>query len=140
MAEPFADDGLSTDVAGFTDTSLPRLARLPLRRWWSADWFQPIARIGLLGDVEWPLEAQDGHRAVDLARLRAGLAPSRTLVATFTAEASGELFLYVNDAIAAVPFGPTIAGYYRDNTGAAVVAVEGVRVPPLPAGAAPPSP
>lgn len=176
MNHPFFDQTTMTDVAGFRSFSLRYLTGLPLRRWWSADWFQQIARVGASGDVEWPLLAVDGSEALELgqdvsgqeiptrfyeakeyaprlAELRRDKAkadPSRlgwcqklpdeeytaaekiqneqnlrkTYVSQFAAPESGELFLYINDAIAAVPFGPTITCFYNNNRGSAKVTIQ----------------
>jgi hypothetical protein len=67
MAEPYLDGPKVADIMGFRDNSLRYLAGLPLRRWWTADWFQPIARIGNRGNVEWVLQASDGATAPELA-------------------------------------------------------------------------
>jgi hypothetical protein len=47
-----------------------------------------------------------------------------TLVTSFTAPATGELFLYLNDAIFALPFLPPVTCFYRNNSGTARVVVE----------------
>ena len=57
----------------------------------------------------------------------------RTMVSSFVASESGELFLYVNDAIAAVPFGPTVTAFYDNNSGSATIVVEEIAAPALPA-------
>jgi hypothetical protein len=44
------------------------------------------------------------------------------------------LLLYLDDAIAAVPFGPVVTGFYRNNGSGAKVAVE-----PMPGPKPPPS-
>jgi hypothetical protein len=66
---------------------------VPLRRVVMADWFVPIARVGSRGDEEHPL-------------------PSRTT--EFTAQRSGELFLFVNDMVLPCPRWSCV---YRNNTG-----------------------
>jgi uncharacterized protein (DUF2235 family) len=182
MVEPFLDQTIMTDIAGFRDLSLRHLLALSVRRWWSADWFQPIARIGAAGDEEWPLQSIDGAEALNvgvgadgnpvpirfydapeyasrLKELQDGEPksdPSRlsgcqkipdselataqsirrkqqnlrtTYVSQFTAPDNGELFLYVNDAIAAVPFVPTIECFYVNNSGTAKVTIERSPVP-----------
>ncbi len=48
----------------------------------------------------------------------------RTFISEFTAPADGELILYVNDAIAAVPFFKTIEGFYENNSGSGKVTVK----------------
>ena len=155
MIEPYIDRTLMADIAGFHDFSPPYLVGLPIRRWWAAEWFQPIARIGAIGDVEWPLEALDGAEPVQGGRqvilpssMRLGwfdkmpeteyasvknswsTSDSRkTFVSQFAAPDDGELFLYVNDAIAAIPFGPTIWCLYDNNRGKAKITIERVPVP-----------
>jgi hypothetical protein len=47
----------------------------------------------------------------------------------FTARSDGELFLYVNDAIAAIPFW-TYKGFYANNTGNAKVTTKRSASPP----------
>jgi hypothetical protein len=174
--EPFFDQTLMPDIAGFKDVSLRHLSGQFILRWWTADWFQPIAKIGRTGSDAWPLISADGDTAVQigkdlfgnpvpenfhddasykdrLAELSRGLAkddPSRlaynqkippaelaraneiesryklrrTFISEFTAPADGELMLYVNDAIAAVPFFGTIEGFYENNSGSAKVTVK----------------
>jgi hypothetical protein len=52
---------------------------------------------------------------------RNGLRPSRTLIADIKAGATGELFLYVNDAVLLWPF--DVDTFYRNNSGTAQVEV-----------------
>jgi hypothetical protein len=181
MDRRFFDREIPSDVAGFHDTLLRHLVALPFRRWSSADWFQPIARIGASGDAEWPLIAIDGKEPVELtvdahgntippffyeddsygarlAELRRGeakLDPSRIgrcdklpenevraaeavwdkrdlrrrFVSQFVASESGELFLYVNDVLQALPFMGKISCYYDNNRGSAKVFVQKVAPP-----------
>jgi hypothetical protein len=197
MTEPFFDQTLITDIAGFEDISWRHLLALPIRRWWSADWFQPIARVGNTGIDAWPLISADGDTAIPTGQDAAGnpmpkrfyefvgkqdsygksqddpdnyaprLAelsrkkdknedPSRmspcqpipkdellaarkirakynlrnTYVSNFTARSDGELFLYVNDAIAAVPLLETSKCFYENNTGKAKVTIKHLASPP----------
>lgn len=80
------------EVTGLPDGSRHWVA-VPFRRVWSADWYQPIARMGDVGNVETALEPPDDAAPSDRDTLRARI----------TAEADGELFLYVNDAVLGVP-------------------------------------
>jgi hypothetical protein len=173
---PFFDQTIMTDIAGFKDISWRHLLAWPIRRWWSADWFQPIAKIGRTGSDAWPLISADGDTAVPtgqdaagnpmpkhfyedkdyaarLKELNGGEAkndPSRlwpsqkipaaelpaaekirakytlrkTYVSNFTARSDGELILYVNDAIAAIPFLRPYKGFYDNNTGMAKVTIK----------------
>ena len=50
----------------------------------------------------------------------------------FTARSDGELILYVNDAIAAIPFGKTITSFYENNTGKAKIRITRQLTPPPP--------
>ncbi len=145
MTKPFLDQTQPVDIAGFRASSFNYLLGVPLRRWWASDWFQPIARIGARGDAAWPLVAADGAEAVELGfdadgnkipATAAGADPKgphlrKTFVSQFVAPASGELFLYLNDAIAAVPFGPTVTRFYKNNSGSAKVVVERVAPPKI---------
>ncbi len=78
---------------------------------WSANWFQPIVRIGDVGNVEGPLEPPDDAAPTDRDSLRARI----------TAEADGELFLYVNDAVISVP--GSVDTFMKNNSGTASVKV-----------------
>ncbi len=154
--DPFFDQHMISSVIGFHDRSLRHILALPFRRWLDADWFQPIARIGRAGNVEWPLVSVDGARApaidprrdVVAAEMRLevwqavpdedrreflethALPPSRrTLVAEVVAPGDGELFLYLNDAIVAIPFGPDVERFYDNNAGSADVTIERIGLP-----------
>ena len=172
---PFFDQTIMTDIAGFREVSWRHFVAWPIRRWWSADWFQPIARIGRAGIDTWALESADGDMALPagtdtageefpkhfyddksyeerLKQLHSGRAeddPSRLAInqkipaaelakateirnqhkfrkiyaSNFTAHSDGELILYVNDAIAAIPFGETITSFYDNNTGKAKITI-----------------
>jgi hypothetical protein len=86
-------------------------ALIPFRRHIRQSWFVPIARVGADGADEYPLRSAD----VFIRQ-----APDKQLVAQFTARRSGELFLFVNDAV--VPW------LYAYNTGVAAVSVQPVEV------------
>jgi hypothetical protein len=72
MDEPYFDGAMMSDIAGFQNSSWQYLLGLPFRRWWSADWFQPVARIGAQGDVQWKLESIIGDEALPTGTDRAG--------------------------------------------------------------------
>ena len=59
---------------------------------------------------------------------RQGLAS--LMVADFTAEESGEVFLYVNDAIQFIPFLGPFDLFYRNNSGSAQVMLQRLPLPP----------
>lgn len=157
---PYLDGPDLTGIAGFTDTWWSRhtLAK-PLARWWAGDWFQPVARIGASGNVEWLLQSATGETAAaltkttrlpksawprmfdkavpesaDLSTRQEKARLRQRFVSTFTAQGTGELFLFVNDAVVAVPFLPTFLGFYANNNGAAKVTVELQPEPEIPAG------
>jgi hypothetical protein len=50
--------------------------------------------------------------------------PLTRLVAEFTAAKTGELFLYVNDAMPGIPFYGPVRAFYANNAGTARVTVE----------------
>jgi hypothetical protein len=179
---PFFDQTIMTDIAGFKDVSWRHLLAWPIRRWWTADWFQPIAKIGRTGSEAWALVSADGDTAIEAgkdiagqkipkhfyedadyaARLKelnsggAGKNPAklavnekipgselpaakkirekyqlrRTYVSNFTAPGDGELILYVNDAIAAIPFTKIFTWFYDNNTGKAKVTIKRLVSPP----------
>lgn len=54
-ADPWLNQTILTDVYGFDSGDVILVAGSVLRRWLSAAWLHPIARIGATGDVEWPL-------------------------------------------------------------------------------------
>ncbi|HEY5906760.1 MAG TPA: hypothetical protein VIZ31_01885, partial [Vicinamibacteria bacterium] len=86
----------------------------PFRRLWSAAWFVPIARIGARGSDQYPLDAS----ATEL-----------------TARTSGELLLFVNDAILPINLSPPSLGwgsYYSNNHGQATVVVTKLEDAPAP--------
>jgi hypothetical protein len=176
MTEPFFDQTLMTDVAGFKDSSLRHLSAQFILRWWTADWFQPIAKVGPTGSDAWPLVSADGDAALPVGTDRNGnsmpvhfsddpsyqarleqlhrgepandpsrlpipskIPPSelaaanaieskqalrRKFVSRFMSPQDGELMLYVNDAIAALPFLKTFSQFYENNSGAAKISLK----------------
>jgi hypothetical protein len=66
----------------------------PFRRIWGADWLTPVARIGTRGADHYVLDRPE---------------------TIFTARRTGELFLFVNDAIAPIPGG--WRRFYESNSG-----------------------
>ena len=56
------------------------------------------------------------------------------MVADFVAPESGELFLYVNDAIQSFPFFGPFKKYYGNNSGTAQVQLQRMPLPPAPSG------
>jgi uncharacterized protein (DUF2235 family) len=74
-----------------------------------------------------PIPDNDKAAAADVWRQQ-GL--SSRMVADFTPAASGELFLYVNDAIQLVPLLGPFDLYYKNNSGSAEVTVQRMPLPP----------
>jgi uncharacterized protein (DUF2235 family) len=153
------DKDRRTDVTGFAADDWRHFLGSPLKRWWRENWFQPIARIGEVGNYEHVLEP-----AAPLPVLRSGkcpaaeekreaawtndvaspasaefktaqvacdnqlnVRPSRVLISDITADATGELFLYVNDAVLTWP--RLIEIFYHNNSGAAKVTVTRILAP-----------
>jgi uncharacterized protein (DUF2235 family) len=87
-------------------------AVIPWRRTLDRPWFRPIARIGAKGSDEYPL---DPETAPALNKPNAD-----RVVAEFKTRRTGELFLYVNDAVLAWPF----QHFYTNNLGTGTVCIE----------------
>jgi hypothetical protein len=169
--KPFFDSTVISGVGGFRVNSLwsVHTLGLPIRRWWNAEWFQPIAGIAGKGGSEWPLLSldrtevptvdRDRHgapRPADAAAAVPGLTPrfddkgrmdedsagkaakaldqrlDQRLVARFTAQATGELYLYLNDAIYWLPTGGRSGVrtcFYENNRGQASVTIRKEALP-----------
>jgi hypothetical protein len=181
------DRTIMSGVNGFELHDLKHVAALPFRRWFKADWFQPVLRIGAKGDAELPLEEvnvmpgdrlpralkptepeDEGKQPVhvedtaefadaDSALRRSwrdfgtfepipdaalpaasdvwrkqGLAD--LMVADFVAGASGEVFLYVNDAAQILPFLGPLGSFYKNNSGTAKITLQRMPLPLSPSG------
>ena len=50
------DKGIRADVAGFSADNVRHYTASPLKRWWRENWFQPIARLGEVGNYEHVLQ------------------------------------------------------------------------------------
>lgn len=148
--EEWFDRSIHTDIQGFPAFDALHWSATPLKRWWTANWFAPIARVGRYGNEEYVLEPNaayhqrqyetvpdigGSHRdpitdeqAEELQRQDPTPPERLVLVAHVTAKSSGELFLFVNDAI----FTPPLLReyFYSNNRGKATVQVE--RVPAAP--------
>ena len=148
------DKGIRADVAGFSTDTFRHYTASPLKRWWRENWFQPIARIGEVGNYEHVLQpvaplptvrsravGACGEGPLRLGRhkrppspasaefkkaqleceARQGPRPNRVLISDITADATGELFLYVNDAVLTLPGLTNV--FFRNNSGTAKVTV-----------------
>ena len=179
--DPWFDQTIMSGVNGYKLNDLAHIMGLPLRRWYKADWFQPVLRIGAEGDAELPLEEINVMPADDLPRPLDPIRPGdkqtrpvraqetddmksnndavRTLdklkcdepipsallpaaqaawrkqgladrmVADFVAGASGEVFLYVNDAAQVFPFLGPLKLFYENNSGTAQVTLQRMPLP-----------
>jgi uncharacterized protein (DUF2235 family) len=100
-------------LAGFEANTMSVMSlAVPLRRSVSEPWFRPFARIGSTGRDTYVLQPVSGG----------GTATG--LVSELTARTSGELFLYVNDAVFGLPWLVDLS--YANNVGTASVVVERV--------------
>jgi hypothetical protein len=112
VASPAGFHSLSWDLT--TGQRALFKAVVPFRRMWNANWFVPVARVGRRGFDQYPL-AQTRNE--------------------FTARSSGELFLFVNDAIVPIglsPFQVSWKSYYGNNHGVASVKVTKLSAPAIP--------
>lgn len=160
MKEEWFDKGVRTDVAGFPTKEFLHYTATPMKRWWTKNWFLPVARIGRFGNYEYALEPSAPLPVIDYANQCPGkssalsgldairdtpnpisqeekerrlkcetvekkLHPSRTLISDIRAGASGELFIYVNDAVLLWPGYEKV--FYDNNIGTATVEVERIR-------------
>jgi uncharacterized protein (DUF2235 family) len=96
------DNTGDADANGLLRPMAVHLLATPLKRSWAVAWFRPIVRTGVYGDYEHPMNAAGSPK---------------TASATFVAEQSGEVFVYVNDAIALVPWYTKF--FYDNNHGSA---------------------
>ena len=132
------------------------MSATPLKRWWVQNWFKPIARIGEIGNDEYVLDPSDPfdaftysdfpcpgiERETDGDGVRAKIkdevgrelmkcAPTpesrKAVVTEIKARTSGELFLYVNDAVLMWP--KRSEQFFNNNTGTGTVVVERLTTP-----------
>ncbi len=147
----WVDRTTRTDVAGFHANNFKYIAATPLKRWWKENWFKPIARIGVIGNDEYVLNSTDTFEKYSAPLYDNGIKPAKSsgahnkiknsiaqnctaaaitpddckvLISEIKAQTTGELFLYVNDAVLMLPGATDF--FYRNNTGTAMVTVEPV--------------
>ena len=145
--EEWFDRSIHTDIQGFPAFDAVHWWATPLKRWWTANWFAPVARVGRYGNEEYVLEPNaayhqrqyktapdiEGSHRDPITPAQAGAlqrqdpTPPERLVLTahITAKSSGELFLFVNDAAFTPPLRRDY--FYSNNRGTATVKV--ARVP-----------
>jgi hypothetical protein len=78
----------------------------------------------------WPSRKIPEAELAAAEKIRAKYTLRKTYVSNFTARSDGELILYLNDAIAAVPFLNPCKGFYDNNTGKAKVIIKRLVAPP----------
>src|SRR5262249_10093675 len=64
------DQGKRVDVLGFAADSWRHYSATLLKRWWRENWFQPIARVGEVGNCEHVLKPADPLPVVDFTACR----------------------------------------------------------------------
>ena len=119
MTEDWKDGDKTTAMSGFAPDTFNHWIGIPWRRWWTQNWFKPIAQIGAVGNDEYvlnPLDA-DSTAAPD---------DKQTLVSEIVPRTGGELFIYVNDAVVMIP-GWIDYFYKHNNHGGASIKVESRR-------------
>lgn len=127
-ADAWFDRGTPADVTGFAAKSGAHYAAVFLKRWWRENYFRPIARVGNIGNYEYPLHPAAPLPKVDFSACGkrgkikfsgAGEDPApeadrlnfikcegdknikrnEALIADITPDSTGELYIYVNDAV-----------------------------------------
>jgi uncharacterized protein (DUF2235 family) len=145
------DKGTPADVAGFGVASWPHFLGMTLKRWWRENYFQPIARIGDVGNYEYPLKpaaplpkvdfsackeisqsagpndiespAPEAKRLEELACEKTNdIRRNKMLISDITPDSTGELYIYVNDAVLFWE-GRDHHKSYKNNSGKAKVTV-----------------
>jgi hypothetical protein len=105
---PFSDGGIPSPLGGFYTTDAPNwhqqlwlMLGVPLRRELTRPWFRLVLRYGAVGGEEVFLDPdpEDG-----------------TIEATIRPTRSGELLIFVNDAVVGIPGLYDV--FYRNNAGA----------------------
>jgi len=145
--DPWTDSGRPAGPNGVPpkEVSLPMTAGVLLRRHLGQPWLKPMAKIGVSGRDEYPLDplpslaldefltkARSKSR-IDTCSNTPADVPNRSpedkaFTTEIVARSSGELFLYLNDAIF-LPVKTKL--FYCNNEGSAHVTVERVLPPPL---------
>ncbi|WP_214476664.1 DUF2235 domain-containing protein [Mesorhizobium sp. dw_380] len=114
-------DALCADTRGVEKSSVKHYLATLMKRWWAEPYFKPIARVGRFGNDEYVLNAVEP--------VIPGQCANTTLTAEIKPKASGELYLYVNDAVIGLP-GVYSFFYSHNNQGSAEISVR--RVNPFP--------
>ena len=131
--DPWIDKNIPAGPNGVhpDDVTLAMTAWVPLRRRLTQPWFKPMARIGNIGNDDYALDPKPSLPEREIrASKEAKLPPSPgdiSFESEIVARSSGELFLYVNDAVFPPYFNHW---FYSNNRGSAHVTVQLVTTPP----------
>ncbi|WP_137935043.1 T6SS phospholipase effector Tle1-like catalytic domain-containing protein [Mesorhizobium comanense] len=122
ITQPWKDgDRLCADTRGVPQSSVAHYLATLMKRWWAQPYFKPIARVGRFGNDEYVLDAVEPVIPGDCTNAK--------LTAEIKPKASGELYVYVNDAVLGLP-GVYDFFYTHNNQGTAEVSVKKVNVFP----------
>ena len=119
MTDDWKDGDATTTMSGSAPDTFSHWIGIPWRRWWTQNWFKPIAQIGAVGNDEYVLNPLD-------ADATAASGDERVLVSEIVPRTGGELFIYVNDAVVMIP-GWIDYFYKHNNHGGASIKVESRR-------------
>ena len=125
VSEPWFDSTTPASPEGFSNAKGGWIFYLatPLRRSWTATWFEPIARVDYVGRDRYRLKPHEVK----------GPNGETTRVYSskpFNAQNTGELFLFVNDAALALPGTTWWRKFYDNNRGAAKITVQPLATAP----------
>jgi len=110
------------------DVTIPMTAAVPLRRRLTQPWFKPMARIGDIGADDYALDSKPSLPEREIYASKGASPADITFESEIVARSSGELFLYVNDAV----FPPYFNNWFYDNNrGSARVTVKLINTPSL---------
>jgi hypothetical protein len=112
----YGENGIATDPNGFNWTKMTwkMWFGVPMRRLMMENWFQIVARVGSQGLDEQVVTTE--HVPGE------GAAAPTVFAGKFTAKDSGEVFLFVNDAVIGLPGLMNV--FYANNAGEAIVTIQ----------------
>jgi uncharacterized protein (DUF2235 family) len=112
----YGENGIATDPNGFNWTKMTwkMWSGVPMRRLMMENWFQIVARVGSQGLDEQVVTTE--HVPGE------GAAAPTVFAGKFTAKDSGEVFLFVNDAVIGLPGLMNV--FYANNAGEAIVTIQ----------------
>lgn len=150
------DKGTPADVTGFGANSKAHYLATTLKRWWRESYFRPIARVGSFGNYEYPLHPVAPLPKVDFSACGKADAPddvespaplserekvlkcegekkiqrNARLISDIRPDSTGELYIYVNDAIRFWD-SRNRHKFYKNNSGKAKVTVTRTLAPAM---------